>query len=179
MKSVVWLFPVISEPQYALGHNPIIYWAMRSQFTTGAPDGCIECRLGTEVTTEHALLYELWNYLTPQIVGRPIAGWRLYDRVWPALINRSIINRVAIPPWARHDPSKRWTTLTFYDVFGIFTQGKRLDNHDRDLTLSQILELWLPDEPLLPLVADNVIPEHYGCLALDAMQRVVQLYEAD
>lgn len=178
MKDRIWLFPIFDDTQYDMRNTVVKYWAMKSSFTQHLPDGCLECRLGADVTSERDLLARLWGELAPYIVGRPIAGWRIYDRTWPVLINRSLINRVPIPAWARHDPTKRWPTLVFYDLFGIYTQGRRFDNRDKDVTLSQALEMWLPDEPLLlDVKPGEAVPPHYGCVCLSAMERVVERYE--
>jgi len=180
MKDHIWLFPIFDDTQYDMRNTIVKYWAMRSSFTAGQPDGCLEFRLGVDVQSESELLGRLWAELSPWVIGRTISGWRIYDRIWPILVNRSLVHRIPVPAWARQDPTKRWPTMTFFDLFSIYTQGRRYDSHDKDVTLSQALELWLPDDPLLPDIRPgDAVPPHYGCLCLNAMEKVVRLYEGD
>lgn len=176
MKDRIWLFPIADNPR-DLSRAVVKYFAIKSVFTIDAMGGCVECKLGPN-NSEKSLLSYLWQILEPQVVGRPLAGWRLYDRTWPLLVNRSIANDVAVPTWARHDPTKRYAVLVMYDLYNIWTQGKRLESQDRDVTLSMALETWLPDEPIIPeLDVGAEIPPDYGCNCIEAMEKVADKYE--
>lgn len=179
MKDRIWLFPVTDNP-HDISRAVVKYFAIKSIFTSDAAGGCTECRLGPGDNAERSLLTDFWQMVeSNQPVGRPLAGWRLYDRAWPLLVNRSIANGVTVPVWARHDPTKRYAVMAMYDLYNIWTQGKRLESHDRDITLSLALSTWLPDEPVIPeLRPDEEIPADYGCTCIAAMEKVAERYEA-
>ena len=178
MKDRIWLFPVADNP-HDLSRAVVKYFAIKSVFTTDAMGGCVDFRLGDGEHAERSLLSYFWQLLEPQIVGRPLAGWRLYDRAWPLLVNRSLANGVPVPAWARHDPAKRYATRVMYDLYNILTQGKRLEPQDRDVSLGMALALWLPDWPAIPdWKFDEPVPHEYGCLCLEGMEKVAERYEA-
>ena len=134
---------------------------------------------------EASVLSEMWEALTNYGVGgyREVAGWELQEGTWPTLINRSFVNGVPIPPWAKHDLSRKWPSVQLHDVSQIYRAGA--SNYHRPLPkLEHVLQFWLGTE--FPCEADlqntaSVFParetlKDQTCQYVDGMCRAVARY---
>jgi len=142
-------------------------------------DGCPTTPFPDEAT----LLSSLWAGLTPLVVGRHICGWKIYEQMWPRLINRSLHHGIPIPVWASNDISKRYTTVSLLDPANIYRQG--IYQGIRPLpALQDVIRLWMdvipPSEETLRLwVKDDPLDlcvHEATCVYLEALKVVTARY---
>lgn len=184
-RELFWIFPVFENDDGDIPSITLKYIGFMSRYIGGGKE-CIDFQIGRkvvedspEVQTEKELLMLAWEMINCYVTSNTIlAGWRLYERYWPLFINRTLANGIPLPVWARHDPTKRYSTLTIYDLYNIYTQGKRLDYRDRDLTLPQVLSMWNPSGPPIAAISPGEpVPDGYGCTCIIEMQKIAEQYE--
>jgi len=136
---------------------------------------------------EASLLSQLWDALASYGVGgyREVAGWEVQERTWPTLLNRSLVNGVQIPAWAKHDLTRRWPVIQLHDISQIYKSGA--SHYNRPLPkMEHVLRFWLgedfPCESDLQIAA-SVYPQreelkHQTCQYVDGMCRAVARYIA-
>jgi hypothetical protein len=108
-----------------------------------------------------------------------LAGWCLYQEVWPRLVMRIIQGKLKVPQmlqWAMMDPTQKWNNRGFYDLHNIYTQGA----YGRPkITLEQALGRWtgraVPDEFQLSRMTGADLKASLADI-LDGMREVVHRY---
>jgi hypothetical protein len=137
-----------------------------------------------ECGNEQALLQAFWDNISLEVFNATPAGWCIFDKVWPRLVNRSLIYGITVPSWAKTDLKKKYSTLNMLDVAYIYKQG--VYQGERPLPeIHHALSFWLggafPDEDQIRLKAcvnptDPTI-EQAACSYIEGMAEIVRRYE--
>jgi hypothetical protein len=147
------------------------------------PEGC----RSLHSPDEHQLLIDTWGLLEGLGCGvyRQAAGWQIQQRIWPVLINRSIVNNVPVPPWARHDLTRRFSASNLHDISQIYMAGA--SPYGRPLPpINYALQFWLGEvfkHEIDLQVAASENPQSQElhdatCQYVDGLYRVVTRYIA-
>jgi hypothetical protein len=88
--------------------------------------GCVSFAVGEkENPTEADLLRQVWAFLHSVTFGgnKLVAGWEIYSKITPLLLNRSIKYGLEIPYWIRPDVTKKWGAGGLFDVAQVYYCG--------------------------------------------------------